>query len=426
MFVDTVAVRLEAGNGGDGIVNFRREKFVDKGGPDGGNGGNGGDIIVKASRNLNTLALLRYKKVLRAEAGQSGGRRRRHGKNGQDLEIAVPVGTVITDDAGEVLADLTEDGQSVVAAKGGKGGFGNAHFVSSRRQVPMVAEKGERGQVAQTVFEMKMIADIGIVGLPNAGKSTLLSVISNARPAIANYPFTTLTPNLGVVDIDKTTSLLFADIPGLIAGAHTGKGLGDEFLRHIERTNVLVHLIDAYAEDIAGAYKTIVAELAAYKVDLSKRPQLVVLTKIEGLDEKTRAKHLKTLKKLAPRGTPVIAISALSGMGLAELLRTTKKQLTGVQKKATKKKLKASLPVIGLRPDEAAWQVKKMDRAFLVTGTKIERFAKRTRFDDYWGRQRLRDIMGKMGITRELTRQGWEPDQKIIIGDPKIDELEGG
>ncbi|HET7630365.1 MAG TPA: GTPase ObgE, partial [Candidatus Saccharimonadales bacterium] len=285
MFVDKVQVIIKAGDGGNGIVSFRHEKFIDKGGPDGGDGGSGGDVIFVASRNQNTLAAFRYQKLIKAEPGQTGGKRRKRGKSGKDLEVKVPVGTVVTDARGETLADLTADGQQAVVAIGGKGGFGNAHFVSSTRQAPRVAEKGEKGEEINAVLELKMIADVGLVGLPNAGKSTLLATISNARPEIANYPFTTLIPNLGVVDIDKQTSVLFADIPGLIEGASQGKGLGDEFLRHVERTAVLVHLIDAYQEDIVKAYKTIQAELKAYKVDLSKRPQIVVLTKVEGLDD---------------------------------------------------------------------------------------------------------------------------------------------
>jgi GTPase len=282
MFVDRVNVNIRAGKGGDGLLSFRREKFMAKGGPDGGDGGDGGSIIMRASRNQNTLAAFRYKKLLQAKDGQAGGKRKRHGRKGEDMIVDVPVGTVLTDRQGEVIADLTEDGQTETIAQGGQGGFGNAHFTSSTRQAPRVSEKGEKGEELDGIFELKMIADAGIVGLPNAGKSTLLSIISNAKPEIADYPFTTLHPNLGVVDIDKKNSLLMADIPGLIEGASQGKGLGDEFLRHTERTNVLLHLIDAYNEDVAAAYKTIMQELKDYKVDLTSRPQVVALTKIDG------------------------------------------------------------------------------------------------------------------------------------------------
>jgi len=423
-FVDRVAVIFKAGDGGDGLVSFRREKFRAKGGPDGGDGGDGGDLVLTASRNQNTLANFRYQKLVKAAHGQNGGRSKRHGKSAPNLEVPVPVGTTVIEND-KLLADLTDDGQRVIIAKGGKGGFGNAHFKSSTRQAPRVAEKGEKGEQIEATLELKMIADVGIVGLPNAGKSTLLSVISNAKPEIANYPFTTLAPNLGVVDIDKKTSLLFADIPGLIEGASQGKGLGDEFLRHIERTSVLVHLIDTYIEDITAAYKIIIKELKDYKVDLSSKPQIVALTKTEGMDKKRLNSAIKKLEKLVPRTTPVLAISSPSGEGVKELLRTTQKRVEQQRKKAAKKaKPTDELPVIGLREEDDTWQIQKTKGSFLVTGKKIERFATRTCFGDFAGEQRLRDIMYKMGIIQELERQGIEIGQKIIIGDPAIGELQ--
>jgi len=425
MFVDRVSVSIRAGNGGNGRVSFRTEKFVDKGGPDGGDGGRGGSVVLRASRNQNTLAAFRYQKLIQAKPGQAGDKRKKHGKNGEDLYVDVPVGTVVTDIQGNILADLTQDGQTEVIAKGGNGGFGNAHFTSSTRQAPRVAEKGEPGDELDGVLELKMIADVGIIGLPNAGKSTLLSVISNAKPEIADYPFTTIRPNLGVVDIDNKHSLLFADIPGLIEGASQGKGLGDEFLRHTERTAVLVHLIDAYSEDIKADYKTIIKELADYKVDLSKRPQIVALTKIEGLDKKTLEAKLKQLTKLVPKNTPVAAISSSSGEGVKELLRLINKQVQ-VNKAKLEKQIKKDegLPVIGLRPSEDDWQIEQTKDEFVVTGVRIERFAKRTNFGEQFSEERLRDIMKKMGIIRQLEREGIEPDQKIAIGKPKIGELE--
>ncbi len=422
MFVDRVSVKLKAGDGGNGAVSFRHEKFVDRGGPDGGDGGDGGDIILLASNNQNTLAAFRYQKQIVAENGQAGSMRRRHGKSGEDLIVAVPVGTVIVKDE-EILADLTADGQQAIVAKGGKGGFGNAHFVSSTRQAPKVAEKGEDGEVLEAVLELKVIADVGIVGLPNAGKSTFLSVISNARPEIADYPFTTLKPNLGMSDIDGK-SLLFADIPGLIEGAHAGKGLGDEFLRHVERTAVLLHLIDIYNEDITGAYKTIMAELAAYKIDLADRPQIVALTKVEGASEKQVEIALKELKKIVPRGTSTAAISSSSSDGIKALLRVIAKLVDKTHKQSQTAPKKPRLPVIGLREDDDSWQVQKTKNGFVVTGRKIERFARRTHFGDGPSEQRLRDIMRKMGIVRELTRQDLETGQKITIGQPAIGSIE--
>jgi GTP-binding protein len=426
MFVDRVEVKIKAGDGGNGALSFRHEKFIDKGGPDGGDGGDGGDVILEASRNQNTLANFRFKKLIKAQDGQPGTERKKHGKSAEDLVVALPVGTMVMNKEGDVLADLTQDGQQTIIAQGGKGGFGNAHFTSSTRQTPRIAEKGEPGDEFEVVFELKMIADVGIVGLPNAGKSTLLSVISNAKPEIANYPFTTLHPNLGVVDVDKTHSLLFADIPGLIEGASKGKGLGDEFLRHVERTSTLVHLIDFYSEDIAVDYKTIQKELQEYQVDLSKLPQVLALTKIEGVDKKEIDKKLKDLKQVGKRGTPILAISSPSGEGVKELLRAVLKQVEKARKEALiKAEQEASkLPVIGFTPSEDDWFIEKTDNGFVVTGKKIERFAKRTHFGDYHGEKRLRDIMFKMGIMQELEKKGIEIDQKIHFGNPSVGKLE--
>lgn len=415
---------MKAGDGGDGALSFRHEKFKARGGPDGGDGGHGGSVILQASRNQNTLAAFRYKKMLQAADGQPGGKRRRHGKNGQDLDVAVPVGTQVLDNQGAVIADLTEDGQNFKLASGGLGGFGNAHFTSSTRQAPRIAENGEKGDELQVTFELKMIADVGIIGLPNAGKSTLLSVVSNAKPAIADYPFTTLVPNLGVVDVDKKHSFLLADIPGLIEGASQGKGLGDEFLRHVERTSTLLHLIDIYNEDIAEAYRTIIKELAEYKIDLSKKPQVVALTKIEGVPKKELAAKLKILKKTLPKNTPLLTFSSVSRDGLDELLRTLVRRVDQARQQIQKQSKTDEIPVIGIRESDDDWRVQKTDDGFLVTGRKIERFAARTRFGDQAAEDRLRDIMRRLGILRELQRQGAEDGQTITIGNPKIGSLE--
>lgn len=420
-FIDKVEVLLTAGNGGDGLVSFRREKFVDKGGPDGGDGGKGGDIIFQASRNENTLAAFRYKKEVTAESGQAGGKRRKHGRSAPNLIVKVPTGTTVVDEDGVMLADLTEDGQEAIIAKGGLGGYGNAHFISSTRQAPKVAEKGEPGAELRVHLELKLIADIGLVGLPNAGKSTLLSVISNARPEIGNYAFTTLSPNLGVVDIDKHTSTLFADIPGLIEGAAEGKGLGDEFLRHVERTLVLVHVIDAYNDDVVQAYRTIQDELAAYRVDLSTKPQILALNKTEGLDDDIVADLMKQLQEVAPKGTPMFAISAQAHKGTKELLYAVKDMLlTEKQKQAAleaEQEENNAMPVLKLETTDKAWQVRKEEDAFVVTGTAIERFAVRTDFANPHGVARLRDIMKKTGIMHELQRAGIESGNRIVIAD---------
>jgi GTPase len=311
----------------------------------------------------------RYKQELSAQNGTPGAHRKQRGKNGEDLFVKVPVGTQVYDE-GNLIADLTVAGQQAVIARGGDGGYGNAHFKSSTRQAPKVAELGEKGDEKELTLELKLLADVGLVGFPNAGKSTFLSVVSNAKPEIGDYPFTTLIPNLGVADIDNT-SLLIADIPGLIEGASTGKGLGDEFLRHVERTQVLLHLIDIYEKDVAQAYKTITGELEAYSKLLAKRPQIVVLTKIEGLPEDGIAQQIKQLKTVVPAKTPIFATSSQAHIGTTELLRQANVMVEAARKKAAKvKKEEDTLPVVSLDPSAAAlaWRVQRKDGAFVVTG----------------------------------------------------------
>lgn len=416
-FVDKVTVQVLAGAGGNGKLSFRHEKYVDKGGPDGGDGGHGGNVVLVASRNQNTLAAFRYQKELRAEPGRPGDKRRKHGRSAPHLMVAVPVGTIATNTDGQVVADLITDGQQAIIARGGKGGFGNAHFVSSRRQAPGFAEKGEPGEVLELQLELKMIADVGLVGLPNAGKSTLLSKLSNARPEIADYPFTTLTPNLGVVDVDKQTSILFADIPGLIEGAAAGKGLGHDFLRHIERTAVILHLIDAYTEDVAAAYRTVRAELKAYSPALVKLPEIIALTKIEGLDAEIINDLTAQLRRAAPKKTPILNISAQSGEGLKPLLFSVKKAVQTVRAKLPTKALEPEIPILTLAASPEDWSITKDDDSFIVIGSKIEQFARRTDFDNEQAVQRLRDIMRRAGITSELTRRGIQTGQTIKFPD---------
>ena len=401
MFVDTAKVFVTAGRGGDGAVSFRHEIYVDKGGPDGGDGGKGGDVIFQATENLNTLIDFRYKPELKAEPGKPGGKRNKRGKSGEPLIVKVPMGTIVRQN-GEIIADLTENGQEVVVAKGGDGGFGNAHFKSSVRQTPRVAEKGEPGETFEATLELKLLADVGLVGFPNAGKSTFLSVVSNARPEIADYPFTTITPNLGVADIDDS-SLLIADIPGLIEGASEGKGLGDAFLRHVERTAVLLHLIDVYTDDAGEAYKAIRHELSRYSNDLAIRPEIVALTKIEGVDKDIIDMQMAAILKINPEAE-VYAVSAPAKTGLNEVLRALK-QTVDEARKASEEVIDEGdgLPVISLSKEQQqkSWDIRVVEeqgvKVFVVSGQKIEKFARRTRFDTYEGLRRLRDIMKKNG-----------------------------
>ena len=425
MFVDTAKVFVQAGRGGDGAVSFRHEIYVDMGGPDGGDGGRGGDVIFVASENVNTLLDFRYKPELKAEVGQSGSKRDRHGKSGKPLYVKVPMGTIVKRD-GEIIADLTHNGEEFIVAKGGDGGFGNAHFKSSVRQAPRIAEKGEPGDTFEAELELKLLADVGLVGFPNAGKSTFLSVVSNARPEIADYAFTTLTPNLGVADIDSS-SLLIADIPGLIEGASEGKGLGDAFLRHVERTAVIMHLIDAYSDDVAKAYTTIRGELHAYSEDLSTRPEVIVLTKIDGLDDELIQMQKDALATVAG-DTPVLAVSSQAHVGLTEVLRALQKEVVAVRtaEKEAVEEENGGLAVISLSQEARAlsWKITKVQEGegtiFVVKGHKIEKFARRTQFDSYEGVNRLRDIMKKMGISHALTREGADGASVIRIG---IDEF---
>ena len=428
MFVDTAKVFVTAGRGGDGAVSFRHEIYVDKGGPDGGDGGRGGDVIFQATENLNTLIDFRYKPELKAEPGKPGGKRNKRGKSGEPLIVKVPMGTVVRRD-GKMIADLTEDGQEVVVAKGGDGGFGNAHFKSSVRQTPRVAVKGEPGDTFEATLELKLLADVGLVGFPNAGKSTFLSVVSNARPEIADYPFTTLTPNLGVADIDDS-SLLIADIPGLIEGASEGKGLGDAFLRHVERTAVLLHLIDVYTDDAGKAYQAIRHELSRYSNDLAIRPEIVALTKIEGVDKEIIDMQMAAILKENPEAE-VYAVSAPAKTGLNEVLRALR-QAVDEARLADEEVIDEGegLPVISLSEEQQqkSWDVDVIEeqgaKVFVVSGQKIEKFARRTRFDTYEGLRRLRDIMKKMGITHALIRAGAVGDSIIRIGDDQLTLVE--
>lgn len=322
MFIDRVKIKVMAGRGGNGVTAFRREKFVPRGGPSGGDGGRGGSVWIEADEGYNTLLHLRYNPEHKAGRGRHGEGSNRSGKDGEDVTIKVPVGTQVFDaESGELAVDLTRDGQKFLLAKGGKGGWGNAHFATPTRRAPKFHYQGRPGEEKEIQLELKLIADVGLVGFPNAGKSTLISVISAAKPKIADYPFTTLEPNLGVVDMGDFKTFVVADIPGLIEGASEGAGLGDRFLRHIERTKLILHLVDVSSfsgRDPVEDYRTINRELANYDRQLAERPQVVVATKIDALDEPDRLESLKTAAAVDKR--PFFAISAVAGIGVAELL----------------------------------------------------------------------------------------------------------
>jgi GTPase len=319
MFIDYAEISISAGNGGDGAVTFRREKYVPKGGPSGGNGGDGGSIIIESHHNLSTLLDFRYRKKYKAGNGDPGGNSRKDGRNGKDVIIKVPVGTIIRDaESGKILFDLDDDNKRVIAAKGGKGGKGNSNFATPTNQAPRFAEPGKPGEQKSIILELKLIADIGLVGFPNAGKSTLISAISAARPKIADYPFTTLEPNLGIVQYKDYQSFTVADIPGIIEGAHEGKGLGLKFLRHIERTKVLVFLIDITSENYENDYNILHNELKSYSKKLSQKPALLVLSKSDLVEESEINKLIK--KKIRKLDSRIHIISAVTGAGIDPLL----------------------------------------------------------------------------------------------------------
>ncbi|MDO4526758.1 MAG: GTPase ObgE [Candidatus Saccharibacteria bacterium] len=425
MFVDRAKVSLKAGNGGNGAVSFRHEIYIPKGGPDGGDGGKGGDIIFKADKDTDTLIDFRFTPILTAKDGKNGAGQRSAGKSGEDLLVEVPIGTAVykmgaDGTRGELLADLTRDGQSAIIARGGEGGFGNAHFKSSVRQAPIIAEVGEPGEEFEVELELKTLADVGLVGLPNAGKSTFLSVVSNAKPEIADYPFTTLTPQLGVATVDGH-DLLIADIPGLIEGAAHGKGLGHDFLRHVERTAVLLHLIDVYSDDAGRAYQTIRKELALYK-NLAERPEVVALTKCEGVDTEIIEMQKAAILAVNPAAR-VFHISAAAHSGLTEVLRELATEVEKSKKsfdaigEVTDSDENPEIPTIRLeqRLFDDNWQVEKSGDKYIVTGEKIEKFARKTDFSNYASVNRLRDIMKKLGIRAELTSLGAEPESIVSI-----------
>lgn len=468
MFVDTAKVKLQAGKGGDGAVSFRHEIYIPKGGPDGGDGGKGGSIIFKADKDTNTLLDFRFNPEWKAEDGKNGSGTRSAGRAGKDLIIEVPIGTVVKRD-GVVIADLTRDQEEAVIAKGGDGGFGNAHFKSSTRQTPIIHEVGEPGEAFEAELELKLLADVGLVGLPNAGKSTFLSVVTNAKPEIADYPFTTITPNLGVATVNRR-DILIADIPGLIEGASEGKGLGHAFLRHVDRTAVLLHLIDVYNDDAGKAYETIRNELNKYS-DLKDRPEIIALTKCEGLDEEIVKMQMESILKKNPDAR-IYTISSAAHQGLDELLfalndeiEKSKKNAENLKKAEMETEIEPedfdeegiahisldspesfknspvanteALPVIKLNPKNVknTWSVEELEpyetqegeeiKRFRVTGEKIEKFARRTDYDNYESLNRLRDIMKKYGIRAELTSRGAVEDSIVQIAGHEFTLVEG-
>ncbi|OGR82214.1 MAG: GTPase ObgE [Elusimicrobia bacterium RIFCSPLOWO2_01_FULL_54_10] len=413
-FLDKTRIFVQAGDGGNGSLSFRREKFVEWGGPNGGNGGIGGDVILEADENLTTLLDLTYRPHFKAQNGDYGKGWDKHGRAGEDLIIQLPVGTAIYEN-GQILGDMTEHGQKLLIAKGGRGGRGNASFKSTRNTAPKIAELGEPGEIKTLDLELKLIADVGLVGCPNAGKSTLLSRISAARPKIANYPFTTLSPNLGVIKF-RDKSFVAADIPGLIEGAHSGKGLGTEFLRHIERTRILVHMLDM--SGFSGmtpheAYKAVSKELALYSKKLAKKPVLIVANKMDLTSSPDELKKFR--KKL--KGKKILPISGVTGEGIDALIAEAVKLL---EKTPKEKPPVLEVPQTQQFHFDNEFIVEREEAGFRVIGKKVERFFAMTNFEQEQAVTRFQNILRKMGVEKVLEKQGIQPGDSVLIGNDEF------
>jgi GTP-binding protein len=408
MFADRTKIIIRSGKGGDGHCSFRRELYVANGGPDGGDGGKGGDLVFEVDEGLNTLMNYRHKRKFSAGDGEEGGKRRCHGKSGEDLVLKVPPGTVIRElKSGKVIADMSGGNKRQIVLKGGKGGLGNQHFATATMQVPKYAQPGKPAMELEVLLELKVIADVGLVGFPNVGKSTLLSRVTNAEPKIANYHFTTLNPNLGVVDLDDSKGFVMADIPGLIEGASEGAGLGHEFLRHIERTKMMIHVVDVAGTEgrdpVDDIYK-INAELASYNKDLANRPQVIAANKMDLMH--SEADSLERLKaEFEPKGIPVFAISGVSGQGLAELLYYVSRQLEQMDSEPVVF-AQEYFPEDELIYEELPYTVTVEEGVYVVEGPKIEKMLGYTNLDSEKGFAFFQRFLKEGGILDELEQKG--------------------
>jgi GTP-binding protein len=417
MFVDEAKILVKGGNGGNGCVSMHREKFIPKGGPDGGDGGKGGDVVVEADGGLKTLLDFQWRRHYKADRGRHGEGSNRHGKNGADLILKVPVGTVAKDEDGRVLGELLAEGEKMVVATGGQGGRGNAAFATPIHKAPGFAEKGEPGEEKTIFFELKLLADVGLVGYPNAGKSTLIGRISAAKPKIASYPFTTLKPNLGVVSLDSENVFVVADIPGLIEGAHQGKGLGDRFLRHLERTAVLLHLLDMSGverEDPVTDYETIRRELEKYGAELADRPEIIVGTKIDLPEAAERAENVK--RWFAERGHEFFAVSAVTGEGIKELLYATAELVRSEREKHPPQRIEPTR-LYRMEKEEEIKIERLSAHSWAVHNPKVRRLVRMTNFENEEAIDYLRRKLAKFGVDDELKKAGAVPGDEVVIGE---------
>lgn len=406
MFTDYAKITIKSGNGGDGAVTFRREKYVAAGGPDGGDGGRGGSIYFKVDPNANTLIDFRYTKKFKAQNGENGSSGHKYGKSGEDLYIKVPIGTIIKDaETGKVVADLSQEGQEELVLKGGRGGKGNSHFATATRQVPRFAQAGEDGEEKEVILELKLLADVGLLGFPNVGKSTFLSVVTDAKPKIANYHFTTIEPNLGVVKTKNGDSFVIADIPGIIEGASEGVGLGIQFLRHVERTRLLLHVIDVSGiegRDPVQDFYTINEELKSYSEKLSTRKQIIVASKIDIMQDDTGLKALEELAK--KEGLEIYKISGATGEGVPELLNRVSEVLKTLPKEEIVEP--EERVVYTLEDDKDDFSVRKEGNTFVIEGKAINRLMGRINIDDNESMYYFQKNLKSLGIEDELKRQG--------------------
>jgi GTP-binding protein len=415
MFYDEVRIYVKGGDGGDGAVAFRREKYVPYGGPAGGDGGKGGDVLLYVDTHLNTLYRFSKRRHFKAPRGEHGRGKNQHGAGGADLRVAVPPGTVVYEaDTDDLLGDLTEAGQELVVAQGGRRGRGNARFATSTNQAPRIAEHGEPGQERWLRLELRLLADVGLVGVPNAGKSTLLAAVTAARPKIAPYPFTTLQPNLGVVVLDPQTEFVLADIPGLIEGASEGKGLGHEFLRHIQRTRVLIHLLDGLSPDPLADFAAINGELAAFGHGLTEKPQIVVLNKMDEPAVQERWPEIRAA--LEAQGYPAMAISALAREGARELLYRAAQVLAELPEETPSREL----PVFRPDVDEKVFTVEREEDGWRVRGVQIERLAAMTVWNLDEAVRRFQRALERIGIVAELEDAGVQPGDTVRIGEREL------
>ncbi len=415
MFLDEVKIQVASGKGGDGLVHFRREKYVPRGGPDGGDGGRGGDVVLALSQQLNTLSAFHRKRHHRADPGKAGGPNNRKGKDGADLVLPVPPGTIAYDENGRVLGELIPGNERLVVARGGRGGRGNARFANSRNQAPRMAEKGEPGEQFWLRLELRLIADVGIVGVPNAGKSSLLAAVTNANPKIGDYPFTTLEPNLGVAELNQDLILVLADIPGLIEGAHQGAGLGAAFLRHVARNKVLIHLVDGAATDPLADYSQINAELALFEPQLGRKPQVVAVNKLDL--PQVRAEWERLQERFRDLGVDPHPVSALARSGLDELLLAAARLVDQAEPEPV-----AELPVHEPDSPIPSFEIRRRaDGTWQLEGRSLERAAAMTYWEYDEAVRRFQGMLQRMGVNERLREAGVQNGDTVRIGEHEME-----